>query len=66
MENVEITTTAVINEYEKLLKEKIESIKNNIVEAQNKKKEKIENFEKYKTIISQDIDIIRNIISELE
>lgn len=66
MENVEITTTAVINEYEKLLKEKIDSIKNNIVEAQNKKKDKIENFEKYKAIISQDIDRIRNIINELE
>ena len=66
MENVELTTKIVLDEYENMLKEKIESIKNNIVEAQNKKKDKIEDFEKYKTIIYQDIEVIKNIISELE
>ena len=63
--NVENTTKLVLDEYEKLLNEKIETIKNNITEAQNKKNQKIEDFEKYKVTISSDIEIARKLIAEL-
>jgi len=64
-QNVQMTTEHVLNEYEKMLKEKIESIKNNMIEAQNKKKQKIEDFEFYKTQISEDLETINKLISEL-
>lgn len=65
-QNVEMTTKLVLDEYEKMLNEKIESIKNNITEAQNKKNKKIEDFEKYKTIISEDIEITKKLVAKIE
>lgn len=64
-QNVEKTTELVLDEYEKLLNEKIDNIKKNIIEAENKKKQKIEDFESYKTIISDDINTIVRLINEL-
>lgn len=64
-QNVENTTKLVLDEYEKMLNEKIESIKNNITEAQNKKNQKTEDFEKYKETISNDIENVKKLIVEL-
>lgn len=64
-QNVETTTKIVLDEYEKLLTEKIESIKKSIMEAQNKKEQKVHEFEKYKAIISEDIVTIKKMIGEL-
>ncbi len=65
-QNIETTTKLVLEEYEKKLNEKIESIKNNITEAQNKKNKKIEDFDNYKTIITDDIETAKKIIAEFE
>lgn len=65
-QNVEATTKTVLNEYEKLLTEKIENIKKNIVEAQSKKEHKVQEFEQYKSTISEDIVSIKKMIGELE
>lgn len=64
-QNVENTTKIVLDEYEKLLTEKIESIKKSITEAQNKKKQKIQEFERYKSNISEDIIKVKKMIGEL-
>lgn len=65
-QNVETTIKLVLDEYEKLLTEKVEGIKKSITEAQNKKEKKIQEFERYKSIISGDIAKIKQMISELE
>lgn len=64
-QNVETTTRVILDEYEKLLTEKITSIKNNIAEAQNKKKQKIEDFENYKRMISEDIVLTQKLLNEV-
>lgn len=64
-QNVENTTKLVLDEYEKMLNEKIESIKSNITEAQNKKNQKTEDFEKYKVTIFNDIENVKKLIVEL-
>lgn len=64
-QNVETTTKIVRDEYEKLITEKIDSIRMSISEAQNKKKEKVQEFEQYKAHISEDIVIVKNMIGEL-
>lgn len=64
-QNVETTTKIVLDEYEKLLTEKIENIKKNIIEAQNKKVQKVQEFEQYKSIIYEDIVTIKELIGEL-
>ena len=63
--NAENTTRIVLEEYEKLLTEKIESIKKSITDAQNKKKQKVQEFEKYKVIISGDIEMVKKSIGKL-
>ncbi len=65
-QNVETTTNLVLEEYEELIKNKIASIKNNVIEAQNKKNQKIEEFEMYKATISDDIEMAKKIMEELE
>ena len=65
-ESVKLTTKTVLDEYEKILTEKIENIKKNIDEAQNKKKQKTEDFEKYKATLTEDISAIRNLLGGLE
>ena len=64
-QNVQMTTNAVINEYEEKLTEKIKNIKNSIAEAENKKKQKIEDFENYKEMISTDIIIAQKLLEEM-
>jgi hypothetical protein len=64
-DNVESTTKLVLEEYEKMLNGKIETLKSNLTEAQNKKIRKTEDFEKYKVTISDDIEIARKLIVEL-
>ncbi|MCR5836999.1 MAG: dynamin family protein [Lachnospiraceae bacterium] len=64
-DNVESTTKLVLEEYEKMLNGKIETLKSNLTEAQNKKIRKTEDFEKYKDTISDDIEIARKLIFEL-
>jgi hypothetical protein len=64
-DNVESTTKLVLEEYEKMLNGKIETLKSNLTEAQNKKIRKTEDFEKYKDTISDDIEIARKLIVEL-
>ena len=64
-QNVETTTKLVLDEYERMISEKIETIKNNITEAQNKKNQKIEDFEKYKETISDDFNAVKKLIVEL-
>ena len=58
-QNVETTTKIVLDEYEKLLTEKIESIKKSITDAQNKKEQKVQEFEQYKSIIYGDIVTVK-------
>lgn len=65
-QNVETTTRLVLDEYKRMISEKIETIKNNITEAQNKKNQKIEDFEKYKETISDDFDAVKKLLVELE
>ena len=64
-QNVETTTKIVLDEYEKLLTEKIESIKKSITDAQNKKEQKVQEFEQYKSIIYGDIVTVKKLIEEL-
>ena len=64
-QNVETTTKMVLDEYERLLAEKIESIKISISDAQNKKEKKIREFEQYKSNIVDDITAIKHMIDEL-
>ena len=63
--NVENTTRIVLEEYEKSLTEKIESIKKSITDAQSKKKQKVQEFEQYKVIISGDIEMVKKLIGKL-
>ena len=60
-----MTINHILNEYQKMLNEKIEMIKNNIIEAQNKKQSKEEEFEQYKITISNDIANIKKLINKL-
>ena len=64
-QNTESTIALVIDEYEKMLDDKIESIKNNLTEAHNKKNKKVEDYENYKKIITEDIDTVKKVLSEL-
>ena len=64
-QNVDITTKMVLDEYEKLLAEKLESIKVSIKDAQQKKKEKVQEYEQYKVNVINDIVLIKNMIDEL-
>ncbi len=64
-QNVETTINLVIDEYENMLKDKIEEIKNNIIDAQNMRKKKIEDFETYKATLSEDLGIVQQILCEM-
>ena len=64
-ENIEKTTAAVLDEYETSLREKIDSIMGNIIEVNNKKQNKVEEYETYKNVISEDLVEIKNIFSKL-
>lgn len=64
-QNTESTIALVIDEYEKMLDDKIESIKNNLTEAHNKKNKKVEDYENYKKIITEDINTVKKVLSEL-
>lgn len=64
-QNVETTTKIVLDEYENLLTEKLEGIKASIKDAQQKKEEKVQEYEQYKVNIVNDITLIKNMINEL-
>ena len=64
--NVEMTTKMTLDEYEKMLTEKLENIRASIIDAQDKKKKKIQEYEQYKKTIADDISVIKHMISELE
>ncbi len=64
-QNVERTTKLVLDEYKKLLSEKIEIVKKSITEAENKKRQKTEDFESYKKMLSDDRNTIAQAIKEL-
>ena len=63
--NIESSTTTILNEYERMLTEKLESLKGSVIDAEQKKKEKTEDFIKYKEIIKEDLSILDNFIKEL-
>lgn len=65
MQNIETTTNMVLDEYEKLTAEKIDSIKKNMAEAQNKRQQKIQEFEEYKATIVDDISQVKKLMKEL-
>lgn len=65
-QNVELTINVVLEEYEKILNDKLITIKNNIIKACNNKQQKIEEFERYKMIISDDIRNVERMLIELE
>lgn len=65
-QNVELTINVVLEEYEKILNDKLITIKNNITKACNNKQQKIEEFERYKMIISDDIRNVERMLIELE
>lgn len=64
-QNVDTTTKMVLDEYENLLTEKLEGIKASIKDAQQKKEEKVQEYEQYKVNIVNDITLIKNMINEL-
>ena len=64
-QNVDTTTKMVLDEYEKLLTEKLENIKVSLKEAQQKKKDKVQEYEQYKVDIVNDITLIENMLDEL-
>lgn len=65
-QNVELTINVVLEEYEKVFNDKLITIKNNITKACNNKQQKIEEFERYKMIISDDIRNVERMLIELE
>lgn len=65
-QNVELTINVVLEEYEKVFNDKLITIKNNITKACNNKQQKIEEFERYKMIISEDIRNVERMLIELE
>ena len=64
-QNVAMTTASVLDEYEKMINEKITIVKNNLLDAQNKRKLKTEEFEQYKTMVAEDIVIVKELKNEL-
>lgn len=64
-QNVDTTTKMVLDEYEKLLTEKLGNIKVSLKEAQQKKKDKVQEYEQYKVDIVNDITLIENMLDEL-
>ncbi len=63
--NIVNTTKKVLEEFERELTEKIESIKQNIADAKEKKEQKIQDFENKKETVKKDIEVIRKTITEL-
>lgn len=64
-QNIDNSTNQVVGEYKKLLDEKIELLKTNVVAAESKKKEKESEFDSYKQNISADLAHIQKMIQEL-
>ena len=64
-QNVTNTTNIVLEEYQKMLNEKIEQIKKNLSEAEAKKNQKTEDFEQYKTTLKTDIEQINTLVEEM-
>lgn len=60
-QNVKNTTNIVLEEYQKMLNEKIEQIKKNLFEAEAKKNQKTEEFERYKRMLSSDLEHIKEL-----
>ena len=60
-QNVKNTTNIVLEEYQKMLNEKIEQIKKNLFEAEAKKNQKTEEFERYKRTLSSDLEHIKEL-----
>ena len=60
-QNVKNTTNIVLEEYQKMLNEKIEQIKKNLSEAEAKKNQKTEEFERYKCTLSSDLEHIKEL-----
>lgn len=64
-QNVTNTTNIVLEEYQKMLNDKIEQIKKNLSEAEAKKNQKTEDFEQYKTTLKTDIEQINTLVGEM-
>ena len=60
-QNVKNTTNIVLEEYQKMLNEKIDQIKKNLSEAEAKKNQKTEEFERYKRTLSSDLEHIKEL-----
>ncbi|MFG5919740.1 dynamin family protein [Sneathia vaginalis] len=65
-ENVMNTNMQIINEYEKMMNEKIEIIKNSIIELKDKKEEKIGEFKDNQKKLEEEILNIQKNLKEVE
>lgn len=61
-QNVDMTINMVLKEYERMVSEQIESIKNNISDAEAMKVQKMEEFEKYKLTLTKDLEEVRDLL----
>lgn len=64
-QNIEDSTSLVVSEYKKMLDEKLELLKSNVVAAESKKKAKEDEFVAYKKNVTEDIAQIHKMIQEL-
>lgn len=64
-DNIESSTATILNEYERMLTEKIEVLKSGIIDAEEKKREKTEHFAAYKKTITEDLSLLDDLIKEL-
>ena len=63
--NIESSTAVVLDEYERMLTDKLEAIKESIIMAEKKKQDKTDCFIKYKNLITEDISILESFIKEV-
>lgn len=63
--NVESSTAVVLDEYERMLTDKLEALKESIIVAEKKKQEKTNCFTKYKGLITEDISMLESFIKEV-
>ena len=64
-QSIETSTNQALNEYQKMVDEKLTQINNSITAVETKKRKKIESYESYKKHVNEDLSFIQNIIQEM-
>lgn len=65
-QNIEETTELILEEYEDLINRELETLKKNMVDVEEKKREKTDTFNTYKELLEADILKIQNLLQNLE